>query len=187
MKRGHLTIVAGPSGSGKSTMIKRFLKECPQYSFPTSVTTREPRPGEVNGDHYFFVGREEFNERQDRNEFLEWASVYGLYYGTLKATILDGLNQGKLFLKDIDIQGAKNLMSLVERKDLTSIFICPPSFEELKKRLLSRASENARSLENRLAEAEVEMQWAHLFQYVIVNDQFEQSYAEFKRCVLSSC
>ena len=185
MSCGHLTIVAGPSGSGKSTLIKRFLKEHQQYSFPTSVTTRLPRPGEVNGDHYFFVSSEEFSEKRENNEFLEWASVYGLYYGTLKSTILEGLQKGQCFLKDIDVQGAKNLMSLVDPKHLTSIFIRPPSFDELKKRLLGRDSENARTLENRLAEAAEELQWAHHFQHVIVNDQFDLSYAEFKSCVLS--
>jgi guanylate kinase len=186
MPHGHLNIVAGPSGSGKSTLIKRFLKEYPQYCFPTSVTTREPRKGEIDGDHYFFVSRDEFRAKREQNQFLEWAAVYGLYYGTLKSTITEGLANGRLFLKDIDIQGAKSLMNLVKPTDLTSIFISPPSLDELKARLLSRGTETEQTLRNRLAEAEVEMQGIQCFQHVIVNDNFEQSYTEFKRCVLAS-
>jgi guanylate kinase len=181
--KGHLTIVAGPSGSGKSTLIKRFLKANPEVTFPTSVTTREPREGEVHGDHYFFMSRDEFRDMQQRGEFLEWAAVYGLYYGTMKSTITKGLEEGQKFLKDIDIQGAENLMKTLPPDDLTTIFICPPSLEVLKERLLTRASESDETLKNRLAEAEVEIQGSHLFQHVLINDDLETCYREFCRCL----
>jgi guanylate kinase len=177
---GHLVIVAGPSGSGKSTLIKRYLAENPQWTFPTSVTTREPREGEVHGDHYFFVSRDDFREKMDKDEFLEWAAVYGLYYGTLKSTIMDGLKEGKSFLKDIDIQGARSLMELLPPQNLTSIFISPPSLEVLKERLQFRNSENEETLRNRLAEAQVEMEGAKEFDKIIINDDLEKAYAEFK-------
>jgi guanylate kinase len=177
---GHLVIVAGPSGSGKSTLIKRYLAETPQCTFPTSVTTREPREGEVHGDHYFFVSRDDFREKMDNDEFLEWAAVYGLYYGTLKSTIMDGLKEGKSFLKDIDIQGARSLMELLPPQNLTSIFISPPSLEVLKERLQFRNSENEETLRNRLAEAQVEMEGAKEFDKIIINDDLEKAYAEFK-------
>jgi guanylate kinase len=180
MPSGHLAIVAGPSGSGKSTLIKRFLKENSQWSFPTSVTTREPRSGEVHGDHYFFVSRDDFRQKMDQGEFLEWAAVYGLYYGTLKSSITDGLNQGQHFLKDIDIQGARSLIELLPSANLTSIFISPPSLSVLKDRLMSRYSETEATLSNRLAEAEIEMQGAPEFEHVIVNDDLEQAYQQFK-------
>jgi guanylate kinase len=186
MPSGHLAIVAGPSGSGKSTLIKRFLKEYPQWSFPTSVTTREPRAGEVHGDHYFFVSRDDFRQKMDQGDFLEWAAVYGLYYGTLKSTITQGLDDGKYFLKDIDIQGARSLIEILPSANLTSIFISPPSLSVLKERLMSRDSETQATLNNRLAEAEIEMQGASEFEHVIINDDLEQAYQQFKELLIQS-
>ena len=104
--RGEMIIVAGPSGSGKSTMINKFLKEHPQYKFPTSATTRKARPGEEHGVQYFFMNTEEFEKNIEYGKFLEWALVYDYHYGTLKSTIENGLEKGLLFLKDIDIQGS---------------------------------------------------------------------------------
>lgn len=185
MPRGHLTIVSGPSGCGKSTLIKRFLSENPQYSFPTSATTREPREGELDGDHYYFFSRPEFVARRERGDFLEWAEVYGMLYGTLKETIIKGHEEGTLFLKDIDVQGAKKLMGLISPQDLSSIFIAPPSHEVLKKRLFSRGSENDKNLVRRLEEATREMNEQHLFTHTIVNDTLDEAYQEFSRLLKS--
>lgn len=181
-RRGHLTLVAGPSGSGKSTLIKRFLEENPNYRFPTSATTRSPRQGEVDGDHYFFLSQEDFLDRKNRGDFLEWAEVYGLFYGTMKATINEGLDSGTFFIKDIDIQGAESLMKTLAPEDLTTIFISPPSLEVLEQRLLARGSENESSLRQRLDEAAVEMEGSHLFQHFLVNDDLERCYGDFRRC-----
>jgi guanylate kinase len=183
-ENGHLFIVAGPSGSGKSTLIKRFLSRHEGFRFPTSVTTRPPREGEVEGDDYFFVSVEEFKKRINGDEFLEWAKVYERYYGTLKSTIEEALASGQKLLKDIDIQGAEALMEVLPREKLTSIFISPPSFNELKKRLLERETESPETLGNRLAEAEVEMAGMDLFDEVIVNDVFDEAYGEFEEILL---
>lgn len=182
--RGHLTIVAGPSGAGKSTLIKRFLGEFPEHRFPTSATTREPREGEVHGHHYYFIDRDTFREYIDEGRFLEWAAVYGKYYGTLKTTILEALDHGDKLLKDIDIQGAEALMKLLDPSDITTIFISPPSLDTLIKRLVTRDSENPETLANRLAEAEVEMAGADRFQHILVNEDLEVCYEEFKSAVL---
>jgi guanylate kinase len=181
-RRGHLTLVAGPSGSGKSTLIKRFLEEKPNYQFPTSATTRSPREGEVYGDHYFFLSQEDFLDRKNQGDFLEWAEVYGLFYGTLKATIGEGLDSGTFFIKDIDIQGAESLMKTLAPEDLTTIFVAPPSLEVLEQRLLARGSESESTLRQRLAEAEVEMEGSHLFQHFLINDDLERCYRDFRRC-----
>lgn len=185
--KGHLVIVAGPSGSGKSTLIKKILSKYPQWSFPTSVTTREPREGEVHGDHYFFVSRDTFRQKIEANEFLEWAAVYGMYYGTLKSTITQGLQAGQHFLKDIDIQGARSLMALLGPEELTSIFISPPSLEALKARLMSRGTESEETLSNRLAEAQVEMEGASEFDHLIVNDDLGAAFDQFEQIIQNCC
>ncbi|MBF0196875.1 MAG: guanylate kinase [Planctomycetes bacterium] len=185
MKRGHLTIVCGPSGCGKSTLIKAFLKKYDHFTFPTSVTTRSPREGEVHGEHYFFMSKEDFKAKNDKGEFLEYADVYGQYYGTLKATIDDSLIKGESLIKDIDIQGAKSLMKTLDPSDLTSIFISPPSLEALKDRLDKRGSENESTLKRRLQEAELEMSDSHLFNHVIINDKLEQAYEDFEKILLN--
>lgn len=184
MNRGSLFIICGPSGSGKSTLIKKFLAENPQYIFPTSVTTRTAREGEVNGDHYFFIHEKEFIEKKENEEFLEWANVYGKYYGTLKSTILNGLDEGKKFIKDIDLQGARALFKLLNRKDFKSIFVSPPSMEILKKRLQDRESETEETLNKRLKTAEEEMLAKGEFDTIITNDNFDQAYKEFCHHIL---
>jgi len=181
---GHVYIVAGPSGAGKSTLIKRFLSQVDGFRFPTSVTTRQAREGEVDGDHYFFVSSQEFKQCIQADEFLEWANVYDCYYGTLKKTIEDSLASGEKLLKDIDIQGAEALIELLPKEKLTSIFIAPPSFSELKKRLIDRESESPETLKNRLAEAEVEMSGMDLFDKIIVNDVLEEAYVDFRDILL---
>lgn len=181
---GHLTIVSGPSGSGKSSLIRKFMQDQPEYIFPTSVTTRKPREGEIDGDHYNFVDERVFNEKKDEGMFLEWACVYGLMYGTLKSTIINGIKQNKKFIKDIDVQGSKTLMETLPKKHFTSIFIMPPNLEILKKRLLDRKSETPESLAKRLDEAKIELQDRHLFDHIIVNKTLEVSYQEFQHCIL---
>jgi len=186
MPRGKMIIVAGPSGSGKSTLISKFLKLYPEYSFPTSATTRKARPGEQDGVQYHFLSIEDFENNIENNHFLEWALVYGKYYGTLKSTISQGLNEGKLFLKDIDIQGARSLMTLLDKTDLKSIFISPPSIEQLKARLLARPKETDANIETRLEEAQSEMKGAYLFDINIVNDNLDHAFEQFKDFILSA-
>ena len=183
-ERGYLNIISGPSGAGKSTLIKRFLEENINFTFPTSMTTRKPRPGEINGDHYFFIDKKEFEVRKEKGEFLEWANVYGMYYGTLKSTILNGLNEGKCFIKDIDVQGAKSLMNLLDKKSYQSIFIAPPSIDELKQRLIDRGSEDQKYLNDRISSAQKELDQTNLFDHVIKNDKLEETYQKFELALL---
>lgn len=184
-QRGKFIIVAGPSGSGKSTLITKFLEHHPEYSFPTSATTRKARPGEIHGVQYFFMDTESFENGIEQGDFLEWALVYGRYYGTLKSTIEQGLEVGTLFLKDIDIQGAKSLMSLLDKKDMKSIFISPPSLKDLKTRLLNRPKEDGAKIDLRLQEAKQEMQGAYLFDLNIINDDLNLAYQQFEKFILS--
>lgn len=185
-QRGKIVIVAGPSGSGKSTLITKFLKEHSEYIFPTSATTRKARPGETNGVQYHFITTEEFENSIENDGFLEWALVYDHYYGTLKSTVQIGLNEGKHFLKDIDIQGAKSLMNLLDKNDLKSIFISPPSLDLLKERLLARPKEDGANIETRISEAKKEMEGAYLFDINIINDNLEEAYESFKNFILTS-
>jgi len=184
MNKGYLNIISGPSGAGKSTLIKRFLNQHKGYIFPTSITTRPPREGEINGDHYLFVDEKEFIKRKDNDEFLEWANVYGMFYGTLKSTILNGLKEGKKFIKDIDVQGASVLMDLLNKNDYMSIFISPPSIEVLKKRLIDRGSENEQQLSERLKFAQKEIDKSNMFDVVINNDNLENAYKKFSDIML---
>ena len=182
---GHITLVSGPSGSGKSTLITRFIAEHPQYRFPTSVTTRPPRPGEVQGVHYDFVDDAEFERRRAAGAFLEWAHVYGLYYGTLKSTVLDGIASGCLFLKDVDVQGAESLMGILPASAVTSIFVAPPSFAVLEQRLRGRQSDQEGVVQKRIEEARREISRMDFFDHVITNHAVEQTYAEFSRIILA--
>jgi len=184
MGKGYLNIISGPSGAGKSTLIKRFLAEHSDYIFPTSITTRPPREGEINGDHYLFVNEKEFIQKKDNGDFLEWANVYGMYYGTLKSTILNGLKEGKKFIKDIDVQGASALMELLNKNDYTSIFIAPPSIEELKQRLIDRGSESQQQLNERLNFAQKEIDKSEQFDVVINNDDLNETYKKFSDIML---
>jgi guanylate kinase len=186
MVKGKLNIISGPSGAGKSTLIKRFLKEYPEFIFPTSVTTRKPREGEINGDHYIFLNEDEFLKKKNEEELLEWADVYGMYYGTLKSTILNGLDEGKKFIKDIDVQGANALMDILDNKLYTSVFISPPSIQELKQRLLNRGSEAEEQLQKRVDAALQECEQAHHFDYEIINEDLEKAYAEFCNILLET-
>lgn len=183
MNTGHLTIVSGPSGSGKSTLIKRFIHEHPEFAFPTSVTTRKPRPGEINGDHYCFVSTDEFEGLKKENAFLEWACVYDLMYGTLKETIEQGLKYDKQFIKDIDVQGSLSLIKVVPKPHLTTIFVSPPSLETLEERLRGRGSEDESALGKRLDEAKNEMDQKDHFDHLIVNEDLEASYQDFCKII----
>ncbi|MBF0245920.1 MAG: guanylate kinase [Planctomycetes bacterium] len=178
MQKGLFVMLAGPSGCGKSTLIRRFLDEHGGFSFPVSATTRSPRPGEVEGVSYHFLKREDFEQRIAAGEFLEHAEVFGNLYGTLRATVEKGLDQNLLFIKDVDIDGARSLMANICNECLLSLFIAPPSLKALEARLRGRGSEDPASLERRLARVREEMDLQHLFGHVIVNDELDRAYGE---------
>ena len=186
--RGMLIVVSSPSGGGKGTLIDRVLKTVPSVSYSVSYTTRAPREGEQNGREYFFVSPAEFQQMIGEGEFLEWADVYGRFYGTSKSQVERERAAGQDIILEIDVQGAASIRTLVD--DAISVFILPPSFELLKKRLTARGTDSGPDLEKRLRGAPLEVQQYRHFQYVILNDDINRAsaqlasviYAERARC-----
>lgn len=174
MSLGHLFVISAPSGAGKTTILKPVLSLIPAIGFSVSHTTRQPRPGEVNGKDYFFVDVEQFSAMRLDGDFLEWAEVHGNYYGTSQRAVMAQLEGGQDVILDIDVQGARQLQS---RQDLkpTFIFIAPPSLAELERRLTGRQTETAETIALRLRNARQEIMAANLYDYVIVNDDLDQA------------
>ena len=164
-------IISAPSGSGKSTLVKRLLARDRSLIFSTSYTTRDPRGAEVNGEHYHFIRREDFEERIKNNEFLEWALVFGNYYGTHRGILERGQTEGKDVVLDIDVQGARQLKEKIP--DAVSIFIVAPSREELAKRLRTRSEDSEEVIIRRLAGAAREIEDFRRYDYVLVNDDVD--------------
>lgn len=180
--KGKLIVIVAPSGAGKTTIARRLLNEFPKVKFSVSATTRLPREGEVDGKDYFFLTDEEFDEKVDNDAFLEWEEYSGHKYGTLRSEVDKLMKSGYFPLLDIEVKGALNIQKLYNSEAI-SIFIKPPSMEELKKRLDNRGSENEKSLQKRLKRAEMEMSHADDFDFVVVNDDLETAYAEVKKIV----
>ncbi len=170
---GTLFIVSAPSGAGKSSLIKAWLERDAAIRLSISYTTRAPRPGEVDGVHYHFVGREEFQERLERGEFLESAEVYGNHYGTSQPWIEAERAGGSDILLEIDWQGAAQVRRLVP--DAISIFILPPSIEALHRRLQGRGSDSVEVIARRMATAREDIAQCLAFDYLVVNDLFEDA------------
>jgi guanylate kinase len=170
---GTLFIVAAPSGAGKSTLVNALLEREPSISLSISHTTRPPRPGELYGRHYYFVEREEFQREVAEGIFLEHAEVHGNFYGTSRKTVQDLLRQGRDVLLEIDWQGAVQVRKA--KPDCVGVFILPPSRAELERRLRGRGSDSEEVIERRLRNSRGEIAHAHEFDYIIVNDQFEDA------------
>jgi guanylate kinase len=170
---GTLFIVAAPSGAGKSTLVNALLEREPDISLSISHTTRPPRPGEQYGRHYYFVERAEFEREVAEGIFLEHAEVHGNFYGTSRTTVQDLLRQGRDVLLEIDWQGAAQIRKA--KPDCVSVFILPPSREELERRLRGRGSDSEDVIERRLRNSRGEIAHAHEFDYIIVNDRFEDA------------
>ena len=171
MRKGLLILISGPSGTGKGTVCDLLRKNHPEISYSISATTRQPRPGEQDGVNYYFYDKEKFRQMIDAGELLEWAEVYGNYYGTPKQKVLDRLNAGEDILLEIDTQGALNVMKAVPEG--LFIFLLPPSLEELANRLKGRGTETEESLQRRLGAAVDEIKISHNYRYVVVNDKVE--------------
>lgn len=170
---GTLFIVAAPSGAGKSTLVNALLEREPGISLSISHTTRPPRQGEEYGRHYYFVERAEFEREVAEGIFLEHAQVHGNFYGTSRKTVEDLLNKGRDVLLEIDWQGAAQIRK--SKPDCVSVFILPPSRAELERRLRGRGSDSAEVIERRLRNSRGEIAHAHEFDYIIVNDRFEDA------------
>lgn len=177
-RRGVLLVLSSPSGAGKSTL-SRLLLEDGHLGLSISVTTRERRPSEVNGVHYHFITRKEFEQKRDNDELIEWAEVHGHYYGTLRETVETALASGQDMLFDIDYQGARQLQEKMP-DDVVSVFILPPSMKELKSRLNRRAEDSQDVINLRLHNARGEIEHFKSYDYVIINQDLEQSFALIK-------
>ena len=180
MSLGNLYILSAPSGAGKSSLINALLADlpCKEVRLSISHTTRNPRPAEEDGVHYYFTTHAEFEALIEKDHFLEWAEVFGNYYGTSLPMIEKSLEQGVDVFLDIDWQGARQIRQKVS--NVKTIFILPPSREELKNRLVGRGQDSEETIAKRMAEAESEMSHYNEFDYVIVNDDFQQALAELK-------
>ena len=173
VSRGMLIVVSSPSGGGKGTLIDRVLKTVPDLAFSVSYTTRAPRGSEQNGREYFFVDEPAFRAMIDRGEFLEWADVYGHLYGTSASQVARERAAGHDIILEIDVQGAESIRHKVS--DAISVFILPPSFELLRKRLVARATDSAADLQRRLQGAPAEVAQYEHFDYVILNDDINRA------------
>ena len=178
--KGKLIIVSAPSGSGKSTIVQWLMKEHPELRlyFSISCTSRAPRGTEQNGVEYFFLTEEEFRQKIDNDEFLEYEEVYaGRFYGTLKQQVERQLEAGQNVVFDVDVKGGVNIKKYYGEQAM-SLFIQPPSVEELRRRLEGRGTDTPEAIENRLAKAEYEMTFAPQFDHVVINDNLETAKQE---------
>jgi guanylate kinase len=178
-----LIIITAPSGSGKTSITRHLMQHFPQLAFSVSAATRQPRGIEKDGVDYHFISTEAFQQKIQHNEFVEWEMVYeGKYYGTLKSELEKIWNQNKIPVLDIDVKGAIHVQQQFPQTSL-SLFIQPPSVEELKKRLQSRGTETAESLAARINKASYELSFKEHFNKVVVNDELQKACAEAEKIV----
>lgn len=183
MRKGLLIVVSGASGTGKGTVCKKILDAMPKVAYSISATTRAPRSGEVDGKEYYFLSRENFQAWIEDGKFLEYAEVYGNFYGTPLNKIQERINRGEDILLEIDVQGALNVKS--KCPDGIYIFLLPPSLAELKRRIEGRGTETPESLQRRLANAAAEIQIGLEYDYVVVNDSVDNAAAQIKSIIVA--
>ena len=176
--RGVLMVVSGPAGVGKGTVCKQFLKENPEVKLSVSATTRSPRPGEEHGREYFFLSKEEFEEKIKSDNLLEYVCFVGNYYGTLKSAVEEKLSAGIDVLLEIEVEGAMNVKKKFPGSVL--VFVLPPSFTELKERLTGRGTETPEVIEKRLTRAREEFDCVKHYDYVLLNDTIENAAEKLK-------
>jgi len=174
---GRIVLISGPSGCGKSTIIQRLISD-ERVEFSVSATTRAKREGEVEGVDYHFLSKEEFRAKVEGGAFIEYAEVYGNLYGTLRAPMESAIAEGRIFLIEIDVQGALQLRALDEPG--VYVFIAPPSFDELKRRLIGRGTESPEVLERRLKKAEDEYLERVKYDHVVINDDLDRAVGEVR-------
>ena len=174
-------MISGPSGAGKGTLVSRIREQHPALGLTVSATTREPRPGEVDGESYYFLSDDEFARRVDADEFVEWAEVHGHRYGTLLSEVTSNLDAGRSLILEIDVQGAFQVKKRFP--DAILIFIMPPSLEVLAERLSARGTETEESLSLRLANAKAEIELAPRYDDVVVNDDLDDATAELLQVI----
>lgn len=181
VRKGLLMVISGPAGAGKGTLADMLLERDGGFRFSVSATTRAPRPSEIPGVHYDFISEEEFTRRDINGDFLETASVHRHRYGTPLKPVMQILDEGRDLLLDVDAQGAITVMSKLA--DCVSVFILPPSFTELERRLRHRGTESEENLQIRLLNAHDEVEQMCRYRYVIINDDKEETYRQLEAIV----
>jgi guanylate kinase len=175
LQKGAILLLSGPSGCGKSSLLNELYKEIDNFYFSISTTTRKPRDGEKDGIDYFFVSKDEFEKDIDDGYFLEYATVHGNYYGTSLKPIISSLNDAKLVILDIDVQGYEIVKKQKLKNLITSVFITTPTLKELEKRLISRGTDTNQVIQQRMQNATSEIEQISIYDYFIVNDDLEKS------------
>ena len=183
MTKGKTFIISGPSGVGKSTVLRELFRDREDLYFSISATTRQPREGEVYGVHYHFIDVDRFRQMIQEDAFLEYAEYVGNFYGTPKRFVDEAMEQGKDVILDIELQGAIQVTS--KRPEVVRIFIAPPSWEALEKRLIGRGTDSADKIQKRLVRAKVELQNANTYDYFVINDTVEQAVREINAIMLA--
>ena len=184
LNSSKLIIFAAPSGAGKSSLIKKIIEISEEkLELSVSATTRAPRKGEIHGKDYFFISDNEFNELKDKDAFIECANVHGNQYGTLKSFVHEKLEEGISVILDIDVQGFAQIRETIE--DMVSIFIIPPSLDELKNRLTLRGLDTNDAIEKRLLNALEELKHAESFDYIVLNDNFDNAIDQLSSIIFS--
>ena len=174
INKGSIVIISGPSGCGKSSLLKEVYKNINNYYFSISTTTREIRDGEVDGVDYHFVSKKEFENDIKNGDFLEWAEVHGNYYGTSLKLISQAIQENKIVIFDIDVQG-HNIVRKKLNEITTSVFITTPTLNELSNRLNSRGTDNIEIIENRLNNSKIEIKEIDKYDYLIINDDLQKA------------
>lgn len=181
--RGKLIVLTGPSGVGKGTLVQILLQRHPELYLSISATTRSPRPGEINGKHYYFVSRSDFEKMIAGNNLIEWAEFAGNYYGTPRLPVEQKIAEGETILLEIELEGAKQIAATLP--DTLRIFILPPSFSALEQRLRDRATESESAINRRLERAQIEMNAAKEFDLQIINDDLETALHQLETAILT--
>ena len=181
VRKGMLLVISGPSGAGKGTLYGKLLRDDPTMTFSVSYATRSPRPGEVDGRDYYFVDEEKFQRMVAEDGFLEYAAVHGHHYGTPRQPVMEALANGQNVMLDIDPQGALQVMERMP--GCVSVFILPPSFAELRRRLEGRHTEQREEIERRLHNARDEVAQMNRYQYLLINDDVDAAYETLKDIV----
>ena len=183
MQAGKLIVLTGPSGVGKGTLLRALLQRHPELYVSISVTTRAPRPGEVDGQHYYFVNRNQFERMVANGELLEWAEFAGNYYGTPRLAVEDKIREGHQVILEIELEGARQVRQTFPKA--LRIFILPPSLSELEFRIRNRGQDSEEAIARRLQRAQEEIDAANEFDIQIINDDFEQALAQIEAALFT--